>query len=176
MNSSSYMPHTAGTTASVSSDTPAATHLVLTFDCNGTKGVGEIAQRSLQQLETLTDHSPTADAAITFLRYLRAGHGIVGGSKGSRFSWAHVAVGVDPRAFAELLRPFWTELLGHFSPPIDWGWDGPLYYDSVILLHQQERGGAAGVIDVWNRGTWRTRTVDLVITDHPALLFSLLSA
>lgn len=162
-----------GTSGSGSAPQTSSTHLVVTFDCNGTAGIADTARSVADQLKASPAESPAHVAALRFLDYLASGQGIVGGSKGSRFSWTTVAAGLDPHQFVRLLRPFWTEILGHFNL-LDHAWEGPAFYDSVIILHQQEGTSSAGVIDVWNRGDWRTRTMDLVVTEHPVIPFTLL--
>jgi hypothetical protein len=103
------------------------------------------------------------EVAKQFLEYVAVGKGIDCGTKGGRFAWGIVGNNTNPHEFVEMLRPFWNELLSHFAPPQDPSWEGPAYYESVLVFYESYEAGHAGVIEIRNQSSLRDRQIDLVI-------------
>jgi hypothetical protein len=148
-------------------------HLLVTFPYDGPQGVVELAKRHLPPFAFHSAQTSTEHIVGQFLEYLAAGKGIDCATKGGRFAWGVVGNNTDSRQFVELLRPFWVELLGHFSPPPPLDWDGPLYYESVLVFSEAYEVGHASLIEIRNRGDWRTRQVDLVVEQRERMPFTL---
>ncbi len=148
-------------------------HLLVTFPCDGPRGVVELAQHYLALFPEEINEDRTRAVVRQFLSYLAAGNGIDCGTKGGRFAWGTVGNYTNPDGFAELLRPFWHDLLSHFSPPPPRDWDGPLYYESVLIFSEAYEVGHAHLIEIRNRNDYQSRQVDLVFETRERLPFTL---
>jgi hypothetical protein len=109
-----------------------AVDILVTFPCSSTVGVSDLAQHHLAFFpDDVTVPRPTV-VVRQFLEFLALGKGIDCGAKGGRFAWGITGNYTNPARFVELLRPFWIELLGHFSPLPQPDWGGPYYYENVL--------------------------------------------
>jgi len=148
-------------------------HLLVTFPCDGPRGVVELAQRHIPTFVNPPPQTTAAHLAKQFLEFLASGKGIDCATKGGRFAWGVIGNNPKPDEFVELLRPFWIELLSHFTPPPPHDWDGPLYYKSILVFSEAYEVGHASLIEIRNRNDWRSKVVDLVVEKRARLPFTL---
>jgi hypothetical protein len=109
--------------------------LLVTFRCSHYSRVAPLARHHLACLRETAEQRKCPEA-ITFLEDLAARQGTADqGPKNGVAAWTYGGNYTRPDDFAEVLRPFWDDLLRY---PVD---GGPLRPDHVLVLYQlQERG------------------------------------
>jgi hypothetical protein len=111
-------------------------HLHVCFATDVNDGVAQVAARHLNQLPD------DCHEARWFLEELSARSGKNPGPKGGLSLWGIVGNHTDTIRFAEVLRPFWEELL---SGRVD---GGPHRHERVIIMYEPEQSEATNVIEI----------------------------
>ena len=136
-------------------------YIQVTIPVRGHDGVRALAQRSLKEAWRIDGECCEADR---FLEDVSNGIGYSWGNDGDLLIWGMVGNWAKPRVFAEVLRPFWMELLS--EPHKDY--PEPEY--KIVIIYQEE-GHAAGALQIgFDNPESPDRT--LLIDEFPNLPFT----
>ena len=134
-------------------------HLHVCFAAGRNDGVARLAEKHVETLPA------DAHEARWFLTDLSKRTGENPGPKGGLSLWGIVGNHTKAEEFAEILRPFWGELL---SGQIE---DGPCDHHHVLIFFEEEQSEAANAIEIgWDDETSEAR--QLVVKTHQKLPFA----
>lgn len=149
-------------------------HLHVAFNCNSNDGVAELARQHLPAVKAATGAESTVyqpelgPEAAWFLEDLSRRTGENPGPKGGLSLWGIVSNHTQAQVFAEVLRPFWDDLLRR-------GVDGgPSAHHHILVFYEEEQSEQANALEIYLHGdVWFDRdNCSLVITNHQGLPFA----
>lgn len=110
-------------------------HLHVCFPADKNDGVAELARKHLALLTYRKE-------AAWFLEDLAGRTGKNPGPKGGLSLWGMVGNYTNAESFVEVLKPFWTELLGVRCD------GGPLGFEHIIVFYEHEQTLAANAYEI----------------------------
>lgn len=113
-------------------------HLHVVFNANGNDGIAALAKQHLAEMEKRAN-----EEAILFLQDLSQRTGVNPGVKGGLCFWGIVGNYSNAEEFAEVLKPFWLDLLcGDIE-------GGPRDHHHILVFYEREGSEQAIALEIF---------------------------